>query len=285
MSISEKTLTAAIVAALKANEAISDVYNQNFAVRYKSDGSPVTEADMQADKIILKHLKSTNIPVLSEERQIPPYAERKNYDYVWMVDPLDGTKEFTRKNGEFTVNIALIHQQEPVFGIITAPALNVGYLGRKNHGAYKIRDINDWNKTPVAINYKNFLKESTPIPGGNAAPESTVAISRSHFNPSDNELIRQLLNHKGEPSYISRGSSLKFCLLAEGKARFYIRTDKIHEWDTAAGHAILLAAGGAITTWPDKGRFIYNKESLQNPGFVACTNPGELELLKTKFSF
>ncbi len=224
----------------EAGNAIMNVYNQDFSVEYKLDNSPVTKADQLAEDIILSSLKTLapDIPVIAEEEasagQIPEVGSR-----FFLVDPLDGTKEFVNKNGEFTVNIALIDHGVPIFGIVYAPAISLLYatLG-KNHAARMSLDVK--SRFPDQIEQK-FPALKTKLPGPNGLK---VIASRSHMN----EETRTYLANLKIASLINAGSSLKFCRLAEGSADIYPRFAPTMEWDTAAGHAVLLAAGGTVLT-------------------------------------
>lgn len=271
------------MAALKAGREIMNVYHQGFKVDLKADGSPLTLADRRANEIILDALSQFSIPVISEEKPLPDYLHRKAWEYFWLIDPLDGTKEFVNRNKEFTVNIALVYKSKPVAGIVTAPALNYGYLGTQNTGAYKIHDLKK-AETLSEEDFTNpedhFSKLNPDIPDKNRI----LVASRSHIDVGNTEIIRKLFGHQNDLQTIHAGSALKFGLLAEGKAHFYLRNDKIWEWDTAAGHALLLAAGGDLFTWPDGSDLRYNKKTLKNPGFVACACKDVSELLKTKLS-
>ncbi len=271
------------MAALDAGREIMNIYRRGFKVDLKADGSPLTLADRLANEIILDKLSQFTIPVISEEKPLPDYSQRKSWEYFWLIDPLDGTKEFVNRNEEFTVNIALVYKSKPIAGIVTAPALNFGYMGIQSTGAYKIPDLQE-AKTLSEIDFSNpeehFLKLNPVVPDKNRI----LVSSRSHIDDGNSEIIRKLFGHKNDLKTIHAGSALKFGLLAEGKAHFYLRNDKIWEWDTAAGHALLLAAGGELFNWPDGSDLSYNKETLKNPGFVACSSKNVSELLKAKLS-
>jgi len=281
--IDQKILFTAFRAALEAGKEIMNIYKKGFKVEHKADGSPLTLADQRANEIIINALSRFGIPIISEEKPLPGYSQRKSWEYLWMIDPLDGTKEFVNRNDQFTVNIALIHKSKPIAGIVTAPALNFGYLGMQNAGAFKITDLQkaemlsekDFSKPD-----ENFSRLSPSVPADNRI----LAASRSHIDEGNAEIIRKLFGHENALKTIHAGSALKFGLVAEGKAHFYLRNDKIWEWDTAAGHALLIAAGGDLFTWPDGSELLYNKEILKNPGFVACAGKDASELLKAKLS-
>lgn len=237
---------------VKAANAILAVYNDEDRMKqviFKKDDSPVTLADRASHEIIASglHALTPDIPVMSEEGATTPYAIRRHWENFWCVDPLDGTKEFLRRNGEFTINIALIHKQEPVMGIIYVPVSHTLYCGCPQSGSWKIR------KGDAAIR----------IHADNDAREWIAVGSRSHASPEEEKIITQYPVAKK----IFAGSALKFCLIAEGAAHFYYRHGPTMEWDTAAGHAIVESSGGKFSM-PSGGPFLYNKESLVNGSFI-----------------
>lgn len=239
----------------RAGEAILDIYSgADLGTTFKeSDGSPLTKADKASHDVIIEGLERSapEIPVLSEESSEVPYDVRKNWKRFWLIDPLDGTKEFIKRNGEFTVNIALIEDQRPVFGIVYAPVLGVAYYGAKGSGAFKIKE--DKKEAIKASDYRAGLK---------------IVGSRSHGGAEADEFIKRL----GPAEFVSMGSSLKFCLIAEGSAHLYPRFGPTMEWDTAAAQAVVDASGGHVTD--SKGEpLCYNKEKLLNPFFMAAGNP------------
>jgi 3'(2'), 5'-bisphosphate nucleotidase len=245
---------ALIAIAKKAGMAILEIYNnesQFGSVELKSDNSPLTQADKKSNLIIAKALTEIypQIPILSEEGKMTDYSIRKNWDRFWLVDPLDGTKEFLKRNGEFTVNIALIEKNQAVFGIIYAPVPGTFYIGdTKERKALKIHA--DDREEALKVNYKT---------------NSRIAVgSRSHSSEAELELLKTF----DVTDVISVGSSLKFCMVAEGTADIYYRHGPTMEWDTAAGQAILEAAGGSVLTYPGRQLFQYNKEVLINPSFL-----------------
>ena len=256
-------LTVAIHAALEAGSRIMEIYdNEDFEVEFKGDNSPLTKADLASHKIIIAHLKATNIHVLSEEGKNIPYEERKRWSQLWIVDPIDGTKEFIKKNGEFTVNIALVENQVPVLGVIYVPAIKELYYAGKNIGSYKVEDIIEFSsfdnihdraqKLPLSIN-RNFY---------------TVVASKSHLSPETQEYIQSLEQKHGQIDIISKGSSLKLCMVAEGLADCYPRFAPTMEWDTAAGQAICLYAGKTVIDYKTDKAMLYNRESLLNNWFL-----------------
>lgn len=235
-----------------AGQEIMRVRAAGFGVEYKADSSPVTAADKAANALIREALAHAfpKIPILSEETEQEPFEVRKSWKRFWLVDPLDGTKEFVKDNGEFTVNIALMEKNRPVFGVIQVPVRDVLYFGGKGLGAFKM----EAGKAPEPIRTRK------PQPG---AP-LTVLQSRSH--PDDR--LQTFLDQYPERAMITAGSAMKFCLLAEGGAHLYPRLNPTMEWDVAAGHALLEGAGGAFTDL-EGNPFPYNKPSLVNGPFLA----------------
>jgi len=263
----DSLLNTAIYAALKAGWKILDIYdNEDFNVEFKDDNSPLTIADKAAHDIISTELIQTNIPILSEEGKHQSYDERKAWEYLWVVDPLDGTKEFIKRNGEFTVNIALIHEQKTVMGIIYSPVLKTLYFNQLNGEAFMVNNI------VLADNEVNTLKkvhgEKVRIPQQLNRKYSVVA-SRSHLSNETKTFIGKLETKHSEIEIVSMGSSLKLCLLADGTADIYPRFAPTMEWDTAAGHAIVKAAGGNVINYDTNKEVRYNKENLLNPWFIA----------------
>lgn len=247
-------LDAVIEIARQAGRKIMHIYGQDFAIEQKQDESPVTAADKAAHHVIMEELTKLDreIPILSEEGSEIPYGVRVTWNRFWLVDPLDGTKEFIKRNGEFTVNIAFIEHGYPILGVVYAPATDVVYAGSTEE-AFKL-DSN------------NVRTELQVIP---ATPEEAVTIveSRSHPSKELEEWMQSLNDKYKQVQRIQRGSSLKLCAVAEGLAHFYPRFGPTMEWDTAAGQAVVEAAGGQVTTL-DGERLSYNKESLLNPYFI-----------------
>jgi 3'(2'), 5'-bisphosphate nucleotidase len=250
-SLESKLLTA-IEAAQEASKVILEVYESNdFQAEAKGDNSPLTIADRKAHAVISVILDATNLPVLSEEGKSIPYQERARWEYFWMVDPLDGTKEFIKRNGEFTVNIALIHNGQPVAGVVAVPVTGELFYASKGNGAFVIRN----GKTE-----RLALRRSTDL----AQKGLRVVASRSHMNAETQSFIDSL----SEPVLVSKGSSLKFILLAEGKADVYPRYAPTMEWDTAAAHAIVNEVGLKVLRFGTESELTYNKEDLLNPFFL-----------------
>ena len=255
-------LEQAIVATLKAGKAIMKIYASDFEVDYKDDHSPLTLADKEANRIIESILSDTNIPIISEEMEVNAFSERKNWSRCWIVDPLDGTKEFVKRNGEFTVNIALVEQGIPVLGVIYAPVLKTLYYAQVgfNKGFKVILKDHD-----TSIN--DVFKQAQEIKPSTQPLKVRILGSRSHFNPQTKNFIKEI--EKNNPvEIIKKGSSLKFCLIAEGKADYYPRFGPIMEWDTAAGQAICTAVGVSVKRIPEQIPLIYNKENLLVPDFL-----------------
>ena len=251
----EQLIEPLIVLAEKAGERIMEVYQRDFAVETKTDASPLTEADRAAHEQILLRLRelTPTLPVLSEEGGLPDYEHRRQWPLYWLVDPLDGTKEFVKKNGEFTVNVALIKDDQPVLGIVHAPVLKTTYIGNQGDGAWRIID-----------GARTALRTRT-LPNG----PLTLVVSRSHRGEGIDRLLERLPPHETR----SVGSSLKFCLVAEGQADLYPRFGPTSEWDTAAAQCVVEAAGGRVTQ-VDLRALTYNaKASLLNPDFLVFGDP------------
>ena len=236
--------------AQEAGEAIMEIYKKDFKVEYKDDKSPLTEADLKANEIICRKLEELypNIPIMSEENKQTEYTIRKDWEYYWCIDPIDGTKEFVKKNDEFTVNIALIHKTIPVLGVVYAPAIDEMYKAKKGEGAFKNNQ-----KLPLHTN---------PTP----KEKLFVVASKSHLSQETQEFIDNLETKTIEQ--VSKGSSLKLCMVAEGVADIYPRLAPTMEWDTAAADAIVREAGKMTYQFAKDEPLMYNKEDLLNPWFV-----------------
>lgn len=242
-----------------AGHAIMDIYETRFEVSEKADHSPLTEADMAAHRVIAQGLTEIGPewPVLSEEGQATPYATRHQWSTYWLIDPLDGTREFVKRNGEFTVNIALIHDHQPILGVVWGPVLQRLYAGHR--GGTAIRQDRSDRPRPIAV-ARERIGTSRPV----------VAGSRSHGA----ERLQAALQHLGEHELVSLGSSMKLCLVAEGAADIYPRLGPTSEWDTAAAHAVVLAAGGQVTDLLGRPLRYNTRDSLLNPEFLVCAgNP------------
>lgn len=256
-------LAIAIRAAIAAGMEIMKIYNRpeaDWEVEFKADHSPLTLADREAHATISRFLQATPYPVLSEEGAHADFAVRRDWKTLWVVDPLDGTKEFVKRNGEFTVNIALVEDRTPVLGVIYVPVSGVLYYGSATGGAFKA----------MADTERLEARNAIPMPLA-AQPESgvyTVVASRSHLSPETEAYIEQLRREKGEVRMVQGGSSLKICYVAEGIAQQYPRLGPTMEWDTAAGHAIVKAAGGEMYDAATGTPVVYNKEDLHSPWFI-----------------
>lgn len=257
----EARLRGALEASQAAGRAILEVYATDFTVDLKGDQSPLTLADRRAHAVICESLAPFGLPVLSEEGRSIPFAERQGWDFFWMVDPLDGTKEFIQKNGEFTVNIALIRQGRPWLGVVYAPALGELYFAAEGLGAYRSGE-------PAAADPASGASRLQLAPLPSEGKALRVVASRSHASPETESYLGQL-GEKYPVELLCSGSSLKFCHVAEGRAHLYPRFAPTMEWDTAAGQAVVEQAGGTVWDWKTKGPLPYNKENLLNPWFVA----------------
>lgn len=262
-------LKLAINASLKAGIAIMEVYQSNFEVETKEDASPLTIADKKANDIIVSILKSTNLPIISEETKVLSFETRADWDLCWIVDPLDGTKEFINRNGEFTVNIALVENNIPVLGVIYVPvSKELFFTDYKSNSAKKV--VVD---TSTAELDDAFIQEKATELHPLTTLESPVKIvgSRSHLNQDTQDFIDSIKqNYSIE--MVPKGSSLKFCMVAEGKAHYYPRFAPTMEWDTAAGQAICEAVGVSVINNETKRQLQYNKESLLNPYFLVSNS-------------
>jgi len=268
-------LLKSIKASIEAGNAILDVYHSDFAVEQKDDKSPLTLADKRSHEIIVNSLKEFDIPILSEEGRNIPYEERRNWDTLWIVDPLDGTKEFIKRNDEFTVNIALVKESKPVLGVIFIPVKETLYFASNEIGSYKVEKnriidiasrISEENENGL-INRIIYLSDKLPISTSTNSPY-TIVGSRSHATSELEAFVEKKRQEYGDVEFISAGSSLKFCLVAEGKADIYPRLGPTMEWDTAAGQAIAENADAKVLRHDTNEQIIYNKENLLNPWFV-----------------
>ncbi len=252
-----------IAAALDAGRAMMRIYTDpeaDWQVERKADNSPLTLADRQSHAVIARALEDTPYPLLSEEGVHLPYAERQAWKELWVVDPLDGTKEFLKRNDEFTVNIALVREGRPVMGVIYVPAKYRLYWGTEQGGAY----VAEVDPQTYAVGEARAL----PLAGAEEGHPFRVVASRSHLSPETEAFIGNLRTRHGQVETVSAGSSLKLCLVAEGKADAYPRLAPTMEWDTAAGHAIAVAAGCKVTDAATGEPLRYNKEDLHNPYFI-----------------
>ena len=262
-------LSIAIRAALAAGQDIMQIYtdpSQDFGIELKADNSPLTLADKAAHRRIVSMLEETELPILSEEGKPVDYETRRQWVAFWMVDPLDGTKEFIKRNGEFTVNIALILDTHPHVGVVYVPARRVLYFGDPLLGAYKVEDIVAWDENE---SLPDLLSRAVRLPMEQPKDRPyTIVASRSHMNAETEMFIKEAKKEHGEVTTISSGSSLKICLVAEGRADVYPRYAPTMEWDTAAGHAVAACAGRWACQAGTDQHLRYNKEDLHNPWFV-----------------
>ncbi|OCR12562.1 3'(2'),5'-bisphosphate nucleotidase CysQ [Helicobacter pullorum] len=232
--------------ALDASRAVMEVYKRDFSVYEKEDKSPVSEADLLGNEIICKALAKFSLPILSEENKLVSFDERKKWDYFFCVDPLDGTKEFIKRNGEFTINIALIDRDTPIAGVVYAPALDLMFSAKKGGGAFKNNE-----KLPLKIKRDSYK----------------IVASKSHMSKETSDFIENLKVDKPK-EFVSMGSSLKLCLVASGEADIYPRLAPTMEWDTAAADAIVRESGKMTYDFNTQKPLIYNKEDLRNPYFI-----------------
>ncbi|OFZ07206.1 MAG: 3'(2'),5'-bisphosphate nucleotidase, partial [Bacteroidetes bacterium RIFCSPHIGHO2_02_FULL_44_7] len=258
----EEYLHIALQAALDAGREIISIYESgDFDVDFKADHSPLTRADLASHNVISRHLLKTGIPLLSEEGKHLPYSERKNWTRLWIVDPIDGTKEFIKKNGDFTVNIALIDNSIPVLGVIYVPVHSEMYYSTNEQGAFKA-------VCPLDTEVTEILARGEKLPFAKSDRPYTVVASLSHMSPETENYINELKVEHGQIESISRGSSLKLCMVAEGSADCYPRFAPTMEWDTAAGQAICMHAGFDVIDWETQQTMRYNRENLLNNWFT-----------------
>ncbi len=279
--MTKSLLDGAIKAALQAGHAILPLYHQreNISPALKEDNSPVTRADHLAHRIIEISLMGFDrrIPCISEEGKDIPFPERRAWKSFWLIDPLDGTKEFIKGNGEFTVNIALVQKGKPVLGVIYLPVQGDLYFAEEKKGAFKIdlaaqKQANIISDSYPAASITGLIGSAAPLKAAGNCPQKgspvRVAVSRSHFDEATGSLIAELEKESGPVELISAGSSLKFCLVAAGEADIYPRLAPTMEWDTAAGHAIAREAGCRVFEHPKGKEPLYNKKEMINPPFI-----------------
>ena len=279
----EKCLISALVAAKKAGDDILEVYHGDIDVTYKEDNSPLTLADERAHRTILKVLPSffkNDIPILSEEGKDIPYEQRAEWEYLWLVDPLDGTKEFVKRRDEFTVNIALIEKNRPVVGVVFLPALGTLYFAAEGLGSYKLEKVervghllddagNSSEKTlDLGVVVEGALRLPSRQATGRPSNQINLVGSRSHGTEALAVFVEKMQQNYDKVGFVPAGSALKFCLVAEGKADLYPRFGPTMEWDTAAGHCVVEQCGGAVVRMNQKTSLVYNKQDLHNPHFI-----------------
>ena len=269
-SIREYLLVQQLNAAVRAGAAIMKIYKSvdDYDIALKSDHTPITIADRLAHNTIKESLGITRIPILSEEGREMKYEERQHWELFWLVDPLDGTVEFIKGNNEFTVNIALMLNNICISAVVYVPYHHKMYIAERGRGAWVMHDVAPTEEANYTYDDIHSAIEQLPLASAAHTPYR-VAVSRSHQTPETHEHIATLRTEHPDLEIIEQGSSYKFCLLAEGAVDYYIRTTTTSEWDTAAGELILSEAGGTTTTYPDGNTLAYNKESLNNPWFVA----------------
>ncbi|WP_296315294.1 3'(2'),5'-bisphosphate nucleotidase CysQ [Winogradskyella sp. UBA3174] len=257
-------LQTAILGALDAGEAIMKVYNSEISVEYKADESPLTEADKRANTIINAYLDKTEFPIISEENKQTDYSIRKTWKTCWIVDPVDGTKEFIKRNGEFTVNIALVKHGKPVLGVIYVPVTKTLYYANVEEKVAFKAELNSHNTEIVEVIRIAELLDKKPSNNNIVR----VVASRSHMNIETKIFIKSIQNTGKQIETVSKGSSLKFCIIAEDNADVYPRFAPTMEWDTAAGQAICNALGIHVISQETNASLRYNKENLLNPWFI-----------------
>lgn len=254
----------AITASILAGQRIMEVYNSNnFEIEFKQDQSLLTKADKLSHSTISEILSKTKLPILSEEGKEIEYCNRKKWKMFWLVDPIDGTKEFVNRNGEFTVNIALIKDNKPVGGVIYVPVSQELYVGVNDYGAFKLQTNNQSNT------FMDVQEQGLKLPIRNDRNDYIIVGSRSFMNEETKTYIGVIKKEYPDAQMLSKGSSLKICMVAEGKADIYPRFGPTMEWDTAAGHAIIKAAGKNLYIKYSKNELAYNKKVLLNPYFIA----------------
>ena len=278
-------LATAVRAALPAADAIMRIYEEGgWDVEEKADKSPLTRADREAHEVIVEVLEreSPDVPILSEEGAHLPFETRRGWQRLWVVDPLDGTKEFLSRNGEFTVNIALVEDGTPVLGVVAVPALDTWYVAAAGGGAFRVsRDELDQAAT-AGDPLGSLAARTTRLEAGSAnGAAARVVASRSHLNAETEAFVEKLRARHGEVELVQAGSAVKLCRVAEGAADYYPRLAPTMEWDTAAGDAVVREAGGRVLEAAADGRsdgapLLYNKEDLHNPYFVAVAKGTKL---------
>ena len=258
-----KLLTTAIEAALEAGKVILEIYkSDDFEVEVKGDNSPLTKADKASHNTLVYYLEKTGVPILSEEGKEIPFKERKDWKQLWILDPIDGTKEFIKRNGEFTLNIALIEDQKTLIGVIFVPVTGNLYFSTIEMGAFKVKvDLDNFD-------VKTLISNGDKLPLEREDKTFTIVASRSHMSTETEAYVAEMKVEHGTVNLISKGSSLKLCMVAEGVADCYPRFAPTMEWDTAAGQAICEHAGFKVIDWNTKKDMLYNREELLNAWFL-----------------
>ncbi len=256
-------------AAVRAGAAIMHIYRNpdEYDISLKKDLTPITIADRTAHRTIREYLGSTRIPILSEEGREMRYDERRNWELYWLVDPLDGTVEFIKGNNEFTVNIALMENNICIGAVVYVPYFDKMYIAGRGAGSYLKEGVKP--DDGAAWTFDEIVSGWRPLPLSNEADHThlRVAVSRSHQTAETHECIARLREKHPDLEVVEQGSSYKFCLLAEGRIDYYVRTTHTYEWDTAAGELILAEAGGTTRSLPDGRELLYNEADLRNPWF------------------
>lgn len=256
MNLSELKINNIVQISIEAGLEIMKIYNRDFVIETKADASPLTEADKAANTVIINALEKLypEIPVISEENKLKSFDERSHWDWCWLVDPLDGTKEFIKKNGEFTVNIALVNSNKVVAGVVYVPAQNKVFYAVEGQGAFLIDNSSEPQKLTLRPLAENGILK--------------VVGSRSHNSQEVDDYVNELRTQYDNIEFVAAGSSLKFCLVAEGKADVYPRLAPTMEWDTGAGHIVAKEAGAEVLNSRTNEELEYNKENLLNPHFI-----------------
>ncbi len=263
-----KLLTLSIDAALKAGAEILNIYNDpnsDFGIERKADNSPLTIADRKAHEVITQILSESGIYALSEEGKHESFNSRSTHSELWIIDPLDGTKEFIKRNGEFTVNIALVREGVPVLGVVYLPVKEILYFASEEVGAFRLDNIT--SKSALS-NLEGYISSASKLPLATKHDKFTIVASRSHLSDETTAFIEEMRAEHGEVEFISSGSSIKIALVAEGSADIYPRFAPTMEWDTAAGDAVARCAGAEVVKSDNPGALEYNKEDLLNPWFI-----------------
>jgi len=259
----KKMLSYAIKASISGGKEIMKIYDSDYQISHKLDNSPLTVADKKCHEVIEEILLETNIPLLSEEGQDISYEKRKSWLHYWLIDPLDGTKEFIKKNGEFTVNIALIKDGVPIIGVVYVPVSCELFFAMSEIGSFKSNSNYNSN-----FDLDNLISDSLKLPISKDRNKFVIVGSRSHMSKETELYIEEMKKLHGSVEILSRGSSLKICMIAEGKADVYPRYAPTMEWDTAAGHAIAKYAGFDVLQFKTEKEVKYNKKNLLNPWFI-----------------
>ena len=270
-----QALPAVATLAVRAGAEILDVYGSDFGVEKKGDNSPLTEADTRSNDVIVSGLKElkvfsdNTIPILSEESKQVEFADREDWDYLWLVDPLDGTKDFVNKNGEFTVNIGLVHRGNPLAGVMYVPVQGLLYFGSNELGCFRLEIGADESDRISELGFFQLCEMAERLTGRPTDERPyTIIGSRSHVSSEFEDYLKHLEEEYPDLEMISAGSALKFCRIAEGKADLYPRLGPTMEWDTAAGHALVRAVGKTVRVFSSDEELSYNKKELRNPWFI-----------------